>query len=80
MNIQDATKLALEKDLYIIRESSPFRKYSKIKPTDTSDCCMVYKTKYAEQMHGGKLAPGKRWNPDASDLLADDWIVTELNE
>lgn len=80
MNIQDATKLALEKDLYIVRESSIFRKYSRIKPTDTPDCCIVYRTKYAKQRDGEKSILGKRWNPDASDLIADDWIVTGLDE
>jgi hypothetical protein len=39
----------------------------KIRPTDTDECCIVSGAK--------KEAP--RWNPQAEDLIANDWVVTE---
>lgn len=79
MNIQDATKLAMEKDLYIIRENDyPFNKFARIKPTCSSDCCIICPTSYWEEEEGKKITPGKRWQPNAEDLIADDWVVTEL--
>ena len=39
----------------------------KIRPTNTDECCIVSNAK--------KEAP--RWNPQAEDLIADDWAVTE---
>ena len=39
----------------------------KIYPTDTSECCIIYNDEK------GRRAP--RWNPNASDLLADDWVL-----
>ena len=39
----------------------------KILPTNTSDCCLVISDE-SDQV-------GKRWNPNASDLIATDWEV-----
>lgn len=53
VNIQEATKQG--------------ENGTKIRPTDTDECCIVSRAK--------KEAP--RWNPQAEDLTADDWVVTE---
>jgi hypothetical protein len=80
VNIQEATKLALEKDLYIVRENDEMGKYVKIKPTNTSDCCILTPTPYWEEKEERKIAQGKRWHPEALDLIADDWIVVDEHD
>ena len=65
MDIQKATQKALEVDGLIAR---PFwRGYVHIKPTNSPECCICY---------GKGKAPCPRWQPQAEDLLADDWEVT----
>ncbi|MCL9969796.1 DUF2829 domain-containing protein [Anoxybacillus kestanbolensis] len=78
MNIQEATKLALEKGLCITRTGDELYKFMRIKPTDTPDCCIVFPSPEYERIAGKKISPAKRWNPKAEDLLADDWIVIGL--
>ena len=70
MNIQQATKQAIAEGKQMTRRNTWWgigKCRIKIKPTDTVDCCVV--------TDGKKGSP--RWNPQAEDLIADDWIVTE---
>lgn len=69
MNIQDATRKAIADGKQITRSNAWWGGTNgiKIRPTDTDECCIVSNQK--------KEAP--RWNPQAEDLIADDWIVTE---
>ena len=68
MYIQEATKKALEAGGYITRESWGERFAVYIEPTDTPLCCLVHSLKIKE-------GPRPRWNPQAEDLIADDWYV-----
>ena len=70
MNIQEATKKAVAEGKQITRVNSWWgggENGIKIRPTDTDECCIISVAK--------KEAP--RWNPQAEDLTADDWVVTE---
>lgn len=70
MNIQDATRLAISRGGYIARAKFPVA----IKPTDTPDCCIGY---CRGMSPADKLSKGRRWQPQADDLLADDWRVIQ---
>ena len=63
--IHEAAKLAVAVDGLIVRP--PWKGLVHIKPTNGPECCICY---------GKGKAPGPRWNPQAEDLLADDWEVT----
>ena len=70
MNIQEATKQAIAEGKQITRINAWWgggENEIKIRPTNTYECCIVSNAK--------KEAP--RWNPQAEDLIADDWVVTE---
>lgn len=67
MNIAEAAKIASDTGGFICRKSDC--QFIRIKPTDSSDCCIVY-------INGGKRS-AVRWNPDLTDLTADDWIVVD---
>lgn len=70
MNIQEATKQAIAEGKQITRINAWWgggENGIKIRPTNTHECCIVSNAK--------KEAP--RWNPQAEDLIADDWVVTE---
>ena len=69
MNIQEATKQAVAEGKRITRSNAWWggENGTKIRPTDTDECCIVSGAK--------KEAP--RWNPQAEDLTADDWVITE---
>lgn len=70
MNIQEATKQAVAEGKQITRINAWWgggENGIKILPTNTDECCIVSIAK--------KEAP--RWNPQAEDLIADDWAVTE---
>lgn len=66
MNIQEATNKAMECGGYIIRKE--WTTIIKIKPTNSSNCCIVFR-------RDGKSC--RRWEPQAKDLIADDWTVTQ---
>lgn len=87
MFIHEAVKEAMAKGLAITRRpkyiSNSFAmdcaslwKITAIVPTNTRDCCFIG---YADDLGiDGELLPvGRRWNPLAEDLLADDWVVTD---
>lgn len=65
MFIQEAVKKATEKGKLIYRTPYPFWK---MEPTNSSDCVVI---------HADGKEPGRCWNPQADDLMANDWEVTE---
>lgn len=67
MNIQNATKEALEKGCFIARESLKGSK-TVIKPTNTYDCCII-------MVKGKESQQSRFWNPTADDLIAEDWKI-----
>ena len=68
MNIREAVLLAMKEGKYIYRKSEKDEGYSvNILPTNTIDCCLMLSN------HTNEV--GKRWNPNANDLIADDWEV-----
>lgn len=76
MNIKEAIDIAMPKGLTITRKSwfEDFGTLSII-PTDSSPGLILYNT--LEKDPQKKLGPG--WQPSASDLQADDWVVNGLN-
>ena len=68
MNIQEATKISLEKEKFITRES--FSGHVKIQPTNGIGGCILSTTDNSAKPRGG-------WQPSAEDLTADDWKVIE---
>lgn len=83
MFIHEAVKEAMAKGLAITRipkdrseEFGSLWDITAIVPTNTRDCCFIGYT--ADSEIDGELLPvGRRWNPEAEDLLADDWVVTD---
>lgn len=65
MYIQRAIKLALEQNACIARPW--FVSAIQIKPIHKDDLLLVIKK---------KSTIGRRWQPTARDLLANDWLVT----
>lgn len=66
MLINEAVKKALQTGGCITRENAFWGESIKVKPTNTPDCCVVFKENKA-------VCPG--WQPQAKDLIADDWTV-----
>lgn len=72
MNIHEAAKRAVATGGYMVCSRWPF---IAVKPTDTSDCCIGYDATRRDK------APGKRWQPQAEDLILDDWrVVRTIDE
>lgn len=70
MYISDAVRLALDKGKRITRTSGPFRNFIRIRPTNTPACCLL-ETACPEK------PPVRGWEPDADDLMADDWEIVD---
>ncbi|HDI7734808.1 TPA: DUF2829 domain-containing protein [Staphylococcus aureus] len=69
MNIQEATKLAMEKGISIRRENQDV--YG-ILPTNLQRYqCLVVSRHYKKK----RQTAGGRRQPSADDLIADDWIL-----
>lgn len=79
MDIRTATEKAVERNLYITRNAKGHWRFIRIKPTNSIYCCIAYVSEKYQKQKGKKIAPGKRWQPTAEDLIANDWIVTELD-
>jgi hypothetical protein len=67
LNITEAVRIALKQGKFFTRPE--YKNSFKTLPTNTDECCVLY------DANGKKLAP--RWEPDASDLMADDYIVVD---
>lgn len=65
MNIQEAIIKALKEKKFITRKSWP--KGLKVAPARHIPCDLL----------APNTPPGKGWQPDAEDLIADDWQVVE---
>ena len=70
MNIYKAVKKARKRKRFIARKK--YRRTVlagvKIKPTDSAECCIVFKN---------NKPSASRWNPSAEDLAAKDWIIVD---
>lgn len=70
MTISEAIKSRTIAKPYITRESWRAECFDiKIYPSNTPDCCVVCST--------ASRSPQARWNPDADDLTAEDWVTTD---
>ena len=79
MNIQEATKKAMEEDAYITRKSkNRYGSYSigVIKPSNSHDTCAGMSIRE----NGEIRSYIRNWNPTADDLMADDWEVVVVGE
>lgn len=66
MDIRSAIIQANAEGKYIYRKSE--RKFGiRVLPTNTQDCCLLISDE-SDQV-------GKRWNPNANDLIATDWEI-----
>ena len=65
MNIKEATRIAMETNKCIARKSRQLT----VKPTNGWECCLL--------IHPTKQEYAPRWNPEAEDLMADDWEVVD---
>lgn len=66
MDIRSAVIQANKKGKYIYRQSEKELKIS-ILPTNTEDCCLLISAENNQI--------GKKWNPNANDLIATDWEI-----
>ncbi len=70
MYIHEAVKAAVEEGRFITRPTAWWGKRIKTKPTNSPDCCMVFSC-------DNKTSPARGWQPQAEDLMADDWAVVD---
>ncbi len=68
MNIQEAVKESQSKNKMIARKSISYLAF--IPTNDVINRVMIVDIK-------NRRLPGKGWQPDANDLIADDWYVTD---
>lgn len=68
MNIQDAVKESQSKNKMIARKSISYLAF--IPTNDVINRVMIVDIK-------NRRLPGKGWQPDANDLIANDWYVTD---
>lgn len=71
MFIQEAVEARTNEKPYITRVAWGYADWAnlKIQPTNTPDCCVLI-TKSARR-------PVRGWQPQMTDLIADDWVTTE---
>ena len=77
MDIQTAVLVAMEERKLMVRESvyEEFGHTTAIRPTNSYDCCQLVK------IDSNHIKEAYRyWNPTASDLMANDWIVIDIGE
>lgn len=67
MNIKEAIEKSLKTKKMIARKSISYLTF--IPTNDVDNRIMVVDIK-------NRRLPGKGWQPDANDLIADDWYVT----
>lgn len=68
MNIQEAVKESQRQNKMIARKSISYLAF--IPTNDVINRVMIVDIK-------NRRLPGKGWQPDANDLIADDWYVTD---
>lgn len=74
MDIQRAVSEALAHDKWITRQCGLPWPYIKLEPTNDSEGFVVHKSDPERTgRHTGRRFP--RWQPQADDLLANDWIL-----
>ena len=71
MNIQEATRKAIESNGYITCTSEFWHGIIKIEPTNTPDCCILFKLDDKDAL------PQRGWQQQARHLLSDDWAVVD---
>lgn len=67
MNICEATKQAICEEKHIARELWGERGRVYVEPTNSPHCCIIKSLR--------NIAIKPYWNPNADDLMADDWYV-----
>lgn len=67
MKIDEAVRRAIKENATIKRKSTG-ESNTRIKPTNTYDCCIIFTV-------GSNQRQSRYWNPTADDLIADDWQV-----
>lgn len=72
MNIYEATKEAMRVDGWIKRPWGNDGWSILVKPTDTGDACLIC---VANERGEQRKTPAKRWQPQAEDLIAEDWEI-----
>lgn len=68
MFIHEAVKAAIEKNCFMKRETAWWAENIKLLPTNTQDCIVIYL---------GSNPPRRGWEPNAEDLMAGDWILSD---
>lgn len=68
MNVQEAIMKSLESKKMIARKSISYLAF--IPTNDVFNRIMIVDIK-------NRRLPGKGWQPDADDLIAEDWYLTE---
>lgn len=77
MNIQEAVKKALAENKCITIPTEEGKIYFKIKPTnEVEENCILIDHKNIP-MNKNICALSHGWQPNANDLISDDWIVTD---
>lgn len=74
MNIVEAVKKAMEQGKGI-QNAKVKRAKVYLLPTNTTECFFVIPVGY--RFLGNCPPPATRWQPQAEDILAEDWEVTE---
>ena len=77
MNIQEATKKALEENKCITIPHNGII-WFKIKPTNNPDENCILLSKNNKEARKSICALSHGWQPDADSLISDDWIVIDL--
>lgn len=70
MYIHEAVKTAIAEEKFITRPDAWWGKHMKMKPTNTPDCCKVFS-------RCDEKPPVRGWQPQAEDLMADDWAAVD---
>lgn len=70
MNIQEAVKESQKQNKMIARKSISYLAF--IPTNDVFNRVMIVDIK-------NNRLPGRGWQPDANDLIANDWYVTDRN-
>ncbi len=70
MYINEAVEKAMREGRRMMRKNGPYKNFVRIRPTNTIDACLFETTCAKKRSIRG-------WEPDADDLMADDWEVVD---